>query len=287
MHYGCYHLLSFRTFLLVSLAGCIHASILAQNKTLNGEEFRRRVHSIESFIDRFNSEEDNDGNHVSSAKNDLPSDVSIAQRNEQIRALFDRQAFSEAKHKNKELMEEFLKSVNSSSQQVKLNFYDRRWFAEVQVNVLYKKKPASVTLILQNEETQPKMSKWVIRSVMADFLMASLLKGNDKIIPPNSHGTDFIGIPGYLSQAGSVNQFAAQDLKMDPTSIFFYAVANQEIEFQHTRHVTFHLLQVNNWILRIEEFNRNDANSGWLIAELLKADDDKKKQYAMQNLRIP
>lgn len=276
----------------VLLAGLLFSAgvdAMAQSKSVanTGDEFRRRVHSIESFMDRFNYEEDAEGNQLAPAKPDLSNEGYIQQRNEHIKSLFDRQNFSDQKRKNKELLDDFLKSVNSSSQQVKLNFYDRRWFAEVQVDVLYKKKPASVTLILQNEETQPKMSKWVIRSVLADFLMADLIKGDDKIIPPNSHGTDFIGIPGYLSQAGSVNQFAAQDLKLDPTSIFFYAVANQEIEFQHTRHVTFHLLQVNNWILRVEEFNRNESNSGWLVAELMKADDDKKRQYAAQHLRIP
>ena len=260
------------------------ASTYAQDKPGKAPEIlRQRVNTIDSFFNRFNHTEDHEGNMVPLPENASIAEPFVKERSQQIVALFDQQS----KSYKKELLDEFLANVNTQAQQQKLDYYSNQWFAEVQMDILYKQKPQKVTLILQVEETQPKTSRWVIRSAKGDFLTIKRnATDSSKIIPPNSHNTDFIGLPNNLGAPKEVAHFTPKDLNIDPLSIFLYAAQNGEIEFKQTSHVSFHFLQIDNWIMRVEEYNRTLPNSGWLVAELIKADKETKSQYAAKQLNI-
>ena len=269
---------------IILLSTIAFTDIYAQDRpTKAPESLRQRVNTIDSFINRFNYEEDQVGNLIASPESASVAEPFIRERSQQIISLFDLQS----KGIKKELLEEFLASVNSPAQQTKLDFYDKQWFAEVQMDVLYKQKPQKITLILQVEETEPKTSRWVIRTVKESLLKVKTTGADStEIIPPNSHSTDFIGLPLKLSTSQSATTFAAQDLNIDPLSVFLYAVQNGEIKFKQTSRVSFHFLQLDNWILRVEEVNRPFPNSGWLVTELIKADTAQKSQYAAKQLNI-
>lgn len=249
------------------------------------ESLRRRVNSIESFMNRFNFEEDEIGNRKQVSESSSVTESFVQARNHQILSLLDQQRISKAK--DKDFVKEFLLDVNSLQKQAKLNFYDKQWFAEVQIQVLYKQKPQQVILILQNEETSPRTSQWVIRGVKADFLTIQPKQPDSlKFIPPNSHGTDFIGVPQNLSDPQWISQFAARDVEIDPLSIFFYAVYSGEITFKQTLRASYHFLQLDHWIMKVEEVNQDSTSAGWLVAELIKAGPEDKSRYARQKLNI-
>ncbi len=268
----------------------IFGSVTAQTNPAEGnpeEQFRRRVHTIESFINRFNNDEDNRGNSIRSAENGSATEAFLQERNRSIRGLFNAQSLNDPKSKQKQLLEDFLSDVNAPAKQRKLNFYDQGWYAEVKLDALYKQKPQQLTLILQIEETHPNVSKWVIRGATASFLnLKPDRPDSTQIIPPNSHGTDFISVPGNLANSNAIAQFVAKEVQADQLSVFLYAVYNQDLVLKQATHVTFHFLQLDGWIVRVKEFNRDGENAGWLVDELIPANDMAKRLYAAQKLNI-
>lgn len=245
---------------------------------------KMRVTSIESFIKRFNYEEDILGNAL--GKTEVTGQF-VNERNQYILSLLDYERFRVASGAEKEKIIEFVKTINSTSQQVKLDFYDENWFAEVELDILYKKKPKVITLILKNEESAPRTSHWAIQSVRADFLdVKGSPKDSTHIIPPNSHGTDFIGLPVIFADKEFIGNYTSEDHEFDLMSVFLYAVKTGEIEFKMARKVTYHFLQIKDWIIKVKEFNRENSNSGYLVSELIKADNPNKDQYAMKLLNL-
>lgn len=252
-----------------------------------GEPFRRRVLSIESFIYRFNHEEDAQGNNAPSLESSRDTAAWVRERNQSIRALFDQQLPGDPEGRLRQRVDSFAAAVNAPGRQRKLNFYDRDWYAEVRLEVLYKQKPRQLTLLLQVEETQPEVARWAVRGVKADFLdVMPKVPDSSRSIPPNSHGTDFISVPGDLADPKAVGYFTAREVKPDVLSIFLYAVYNQELVLKKTTGVTFHFLQLDGWIVRVAERSREGANAGWLVEELIPADPAAKRLYAAQRLNL-
>ena len=48
----------------------------------------------------------------------------------------------------------------------------------------------------------------------------------------------------------------------------------------------YHLLQIENWIVTLEYITRNDVNSGWLVRDLMPADQRKKESYLETQLDL-
>jgi hypothetical protein len=274
-------------FLILFLLDFFCHSLSAQNAPAGPtpEALRRHVSTIENFMNRFNYEEDKSGNSVP-IKSTVPApDYYIRERNYQITALINFAVLNNPAKKI--LLDEFLQQVNATDNQVKLSLRDKQWFSEVQMEVLYNQKPEKLTLILQLEEAQPKTYHWAIRSVKGRFLNVKPEEvDHAKLIPPNSHGTDFIGLPQNLKPAKFISQFVSQEATVDQLSIFLYAVYRGDIIFKQTGKVVFHFLQLSNWIVRVEDLNKSFGNSGFMVSELIKADDAAKRLYALQELNI-
>jgi hypothetical protein len=63
-------------------------------------------------------------------------------------------------------------------------------------------------------------------------------------------------------------------------------VKNSEIKFVQVNTISYHLLQLENWLLIVDYFNRNEKNSGWLINTLLKISDEQKQAYLKEHLNV-
>lgn len=268
---------------LVGLSGLGASAQLIDERKLSQENFLKRVGTIESFMERFNLEEDRNGNPVSNGNNP-PKQESIRARTYSILSLFDIESANRATEQEKNNILAFIRQVNNEQTQTRLDFSDANWYAEVECNATFRKQPKKVTLILKNQPVSPAGSKWVIQSAYADFLrLTPPARQNPPLIPPNSHGTDFIGVPDLLTDAKNVTLFAAPGYEPDPFSMFLYAVYQQDLVLQETTRVRFHFLQIEGWVLQVKEYNREKPNAGWLIDGLTQADQATKKRY-LKNL---
>jgi hypothetical protein len=60
---------------------------------------------------------------------------------------------------------------------------------------------------------------------------------------------------------------------------FIQALEKGELEYVQVNKVTYHFLQVKGWAFTVQQFVRQDKNSGWLISKLTKADEGTKEHY--------
>ncbi|MEL7532807.1 MAG: hypothetical protein AAFN10_15925 [Bacteroidota bacterium] len=57
------------------------------------------------------------------------------------------------------------------------------------------------------------------------------------------------------------------------------------IEF--VRSIKYHFMQIDNWIITVENFNRKDWNAGWLISDIIPASPTDKERYLNEKLNLP
>ncbi|MEJ1239296.1 hypothetical protein WBG78_14260 [Chryseolinea sp. T2] len=280
--------------MLGNIAGfCLVFILLLQSQALFaqalGEEdfpvaLRKRVNSIDAFINRFNNREDLLGNYK---PQDSVTDAFVVERRRNILSLFDYDKFRKAEGSDKDDLIEFINLVNSIEHQLCLDFYDSNWYAVVDMDVLYHNQPKELTLIMTVEQTEPKVSKWTIRGVKADFLKVKRTSGDTiAIIPPNSHGTDFIGLPNNLTRAARTADLTSRETSIDMLSVFLYARQQGEIQFRASKRVCYYFMQIPDWVVKVREFNRKSENSGWLIEQLTRVDYQTKDTYIQQLLSI-
>jgi hypothetical protein len=60
---------------------------------------------------------------------------------------------------------------------------------------------------------------------------------------------------------------------------FYNAILNQEIDFLNVSKIKYHFLLADSWIFTVEDFIREDLNSGWLINHLQRSSSLEVENY--------
>jgi hypothetical protein len=63
-------------------------------------------------------------------------------------------------------------------------------------------------------------------------------------------------------------------------------IKGSKIVFKEITNITYHLLQIDGWIIKIDYFSRKIENSGWLINEMFQTTIEEKKTYKFKKLNI-
>ncbi|MDD5696158.1 MAG: hypothetical protein PHD61_12750, partial [Bacteroidales bacterium] len=74
-----------------------------------------------------------------------------------------------------------------------------------------------------------------------------------------------------------VELYTAREYHPDFLTLFIYEVKNGNLTFKTVQQVKFHFFQVPGWYFELVDFNRRSANSGWLMANLLKITPEEKE----------
>ena len=245
-------------------------------KAYDDENFAFQVKLVDEFIERFNNTDS------TLIKKYLKEEYNLeVDRHDLIVSLFN---FS-GKEWNKELIANFLNDVLQTSQPPYLSFYDTEWYAKVVCLANYKMKPISFELILSVQYDQTSSTvNWAIRSLNSEALG---LCGNfefSKLLPPSAHGNHFLELRRVFASPEKY-----YDPKQDNNNLMnklLRLAQRNELVFQGVKDVSYHFLQIDKWILEVEEFERNMENSGWLISELVKADASEKEKYLLKQLYL-
>ncbi|MEM9673041.1 MAG: hypothetical protein ACFB15_06595 [Cyclobacteriaceae bacterium] len=245
-------------------------------KAYDDENFAFQVKLVDEFIERFNNTDS------TLIKKYLKEEYNLeVDRHDLIVSLFN---FTD-KNWDKALIANFLNDVLQTSQPPYLSFYDQNWYAKVVCLADYKAKPVSFELILSIEYDQESSTvNWAIRSLNSEDLG---LCGNfdfSKLLPPNAHGNHFLELrrvfatpEKYYDSAQGADNLMNRLLRLSQ---------QKELVFQGVKDVSYHFLQIDEWIFEVEEFERNEENSGWLISELIKAEASQKEEYLFKQLYI-
>jgi hypothetical protein len=265
------------TLLLVLVSLVARAQLLSE---LNDEsKLYAQSKQVNQFFRRFNGEEDQTG------KRYYPGDrqyQNVKLRKKYLGTLFDdtNAGMSGA------LKVQFAKDVLDKPESTILGFHNPGWFSEVRAKFKVDGREQVVTLFLELENDHLG-SKWVISHLHADYLDPYF--GRDttligKFLHPMSHELDFMNLDKVFANRDSVSQFTINRFAPDHLSVFLYEVKKGNITFLSVEEVKFHFFQVAGWYFELAQFNRPGYNTGWLIANLVKLNDDADKEVMRKHL---
>lgn len=234
---------------------------------------------VNQFFRRFNGEEDEKGNRY------YPRDKqyrSAKLRKKYLGVLFDESntGISNA------LKTEFAKAILEKPETSVLNFHGRDWFSEVHATFVMNGKEQAVILFMELERAQLG-TKWVISKVYAPMFDPFFVRDTTRVgrfLHPMSHELDFMNLRKAFVNSDSVSQFTVKKFKPDHLSVFLYELKKGSLKYKSVREVRFHFFQIPGWYFELAQFNRPGYNTGWLMSNLVKINNDGEKDLLRRYL---
>lgn len=227
---------------------------------------------VNQFFRRFNGEEDEKGKRYYERDKQF--------RNVKLRKKYMGTLFDESNAGiSVDLKTDFAKKVLDKDKQYFLDFHGREWFAEVQALFTINGKDQLVTLFMELEKAQLGY-KWVIQKVHADMFSPYFKHDTTRIgqfLHPLSHELDFMNFRKAFADRDSVSQFTSKQFVPDHLSVFLYEIKKGNLKFKSVSEVKFHFFQIDGWYFELADFNRPGYNTGWLISNLVKLNNNSDK----------
>lgn len=234
---------------------------------------------LNQFIRRFNGEEDEKGERY------YPRDKQY--RSEKLRKKYIGILFDDSnKGISGDLKVQFAKDVLDKTKPVILDFHGGNWFSEVHTTFTMNGKTEPVTLFMELEKDH-EGTKWVISKVYAAMFDPYFIRDTTKVgkfLHPMSHELDFMNLRKAFNYTDSIAQFAVKRFRPDHLSLFLYEVKKGNLKFKTVEDLKFHFFQVNGWYFELSEFNRAGYNTGWLISNLVKLNNESEKNLLRKYL---
>lgn len=255
----------------------IYISILLSLVTLNSytqdigklqeEMYDYQVKGIGEFMARFNSDE-----HL---KFNMQLPDSISQRKKDVLSVCNFEIASTMPDFENTITR-FLQAIEDND--IKLQFSDSTWFACAEFDVEYKKKPIKLNLLLTPHEARPKRFCWALVDVGGKDVnqLADTTKWVG--ISPTDNELDFIELAGKSkTQRRNFSGFRKPGKDIDYLSSFVALVQAGVVTINHCDKITYYFLNIPNFIFTVDNFIRENSNSGWLISSILPINDNQKQ----------
>jgi len=244
--------------------------------SLTGDEsvFYAQTKQVNQFFLRFNGEEDNQGRRLYPGD---PGYRDLKARKTYLNILFD----NTSSVINPDAKFVFIDDVLNKRNPAFLDFYLKDWFAELTATFTYKKEKVNLILYLKIEK-QLNGYKWVISNVYFNQFESWFAHLQDTtnlkyFIHPMSHELDFMNLHKAFKETENLDFYLELGYVPDMTSLFVMEMKNGNLNFVEVNNVKFHIFQIPNWYFEISYFNRNNVNSGWLISNVLRLNDQEKR----------
>ena len=234
---------------------------------------------VNQFFRRFNGEEDEKGERY------YPRDKQY--RSEKLRKKYIGILFDDNNAGiSSDLKVQFAKDVLDKTKPIILDFHGGNWFSEVHTTFTMNGKNEPVTLFMELEKDH-EGTKWVISKVYASMFDPYFKRDTTKVgkfLHPLSHELDFMNLRKAFNYTDSISQFAVKRFVPDHLSLFLYEIKKGNLKFKTVEELKFHFFQVNGWYFELSEFNRPGYNSGWLISNLVKVNNESEKNLLRKYL---
>lgn len=255
-------------------------ALLSQNGSIGNYSYDEsklyaQTKQVNQFFRRFNGEEDVKGKRTYSGDSTYRD---LKARLRYINMLFD-QSNSGISVSDKN---DFIAQVTSKKDPVFLDFHGGEWFAEVSTSFLYKKEKTGLILYMKLERQDPGY-KWVFSNVYFNrfdpvFSHVGDTSNHTIFLHPLSHELDFMNFHKVFREPDQVDYYLERSFEPDHLTLFIEEVKNGNLKFDDVKEVKFHFFQIPGWYFEVRYFNRNEANAGWLISNLIRINDRDKKQ---------
>ena len=233
----------------------------------NEKIFLARTKQFNEFLDRFNYKTDFRSEPADSAfRAKIP-------RENMVNSLFDLKdkRLDKSSEKYSQAYSDLKKTFVSDvvNKNVQIPRYSGNIIAEARSRVTFKGSARNISIFLAQETVRESRIKWVILGVSGDLF--NFLKTDTafiRFIPPSSNETDFMNLKRALEDVNYLQYYASKDYLPDNLTLFFYLLNTGALKYEYAEEVTYHILDIPGWCIRVKEFNRNELNSGWLITDL-------------------
>jgi len=255
----------------------LHAQIVSDME--DESKLYAQSKQVNQFFRRFNGEEDEKGNRY------YPNDKQY--RNAKLRKKYLGILFDESNRGiSPSLKAEFTKQVVDKGELCILDFHGANWFSEVNTVFTMNGKEQPMTLYMELEKDHLGY-KWVIRKVYSDFFKPYFIRDTTKVgrfLHPLSHELDFMNLRKAFDNKDSISQFTVRQFVPDYLSVFLYEMKKGNLKFKAVSDVKFHFFQLDGWYFELSNFNRPGYNTGWLISNLVKLNNDSEKNLLRRYL---
>ncbi|MEM6265338.1 MAG: hypothetical protein AAGI38_22745 [Bacteroidota bacterium] len=246
------------------------------------EMYVLEVKQFDEFVERFNFDEQTPA--IQYLRDKHPK--SPLTREVFIRSLIH----SEAQNR---LVNEFVEEVCNASLPHFISFYDFEWYAEVQCTFNYNGYPIETQVILQNEVLEDNSSRWIVVGIRENFVPPG---GRCDTLPPSenplaclnpmSHATGFIGLRrAFRDKANLRNYFTTEEWNQSLT-YFAHELFHKRLNLVSVGKITYHLLQLDNWIMVVNEYPTGTREAGLRISRLMKSTRKSKIRYKKKKLGL-
>jgi len=237
--------------------------------------FYAQTKQVNQFFRRFNGEEDVKGNRMYNGDSTVRDPK---MRKKYMPILFD----NSSSIISPDMKELFINQVLNKKNPFYLDFHGNSWFAEVTASFIYNRAKVNVIIYLKLEQ-QNLGYKWVFSNVFFDeftkyFKHVGDTTNNKLFLHPLSHEIDFMNINKIFRDEEYIDYYLDSKYIPDHLALFVAEVKRGNLKFESVNNVKFHFFQVPNWYFEVTYFNRNEANSGWLISNLLRINEHEKKE---------
>jgi len=235
----------------------LFSQVLTDNQKEREQIFIARTKQFNEFADRFNLVTDFNGNPADSAFK------ALMPREKMIATLFDlrdsriQPSGSDYSSLYTDLKKEFIDDVCSKN--VLLDKYSPGIIAEARARVIYMGEPKDIRLFLGQEISGNRSVKWVLISAKGDIL--NVFKTDTtmvRFIPPSSNETDFINLKRALEDTDYLPYYASKDYNPDLLTLFFYFIKAGIIKYEFAEEITYHILDIPGWYMKVKDFARNE-----------------------------
>jgi hypothetical protein len=268
--------------ILISFTVChprLFSQVISNNDNAKEKHFVYEVKEIDEFFERFNDEKGSfirgvyKAHHV---KFNIP-------RERLIWSLFNLENMS----KDSVIMNKFVSNVTNKKKPIYLDYYGDDWYAELICKFKYNTSTIVIPVIMKIEMTQNKGSKWMIVAVGSSDLKSRIVvtemtqsKVKTNIISPTSSGTNFVSLKRAFDDKENLSDyFESAYMKRSNMLEFYNAILNRDIEFLDVIKLKYHFLLAGSWIFTVEDFIREELNSGWLINHMEKVSSVEMDNY--------
>jgi hypothetical protein len=263
------HVLKFLIFIFFSV--CHHrlfSQVISNNDNAKEKHFVYEVKQIDEFFERFNDEK---GSFIRGVYKAHHVKFNIS-RQLLIMSLFNRENIS----KDSVIINKFVSDVTKKDKPIYLDYYGNDWYAELTCKFQYNAASIVIPIVMKIEVTQNNGSKWMIVAVGSSALKSKIVvtemtqsKVKTNIISPTSNGTNFVSLKRAFDDRENLSDYFESAYFKQPKMLEFYnAVLNREVNFQDVIKIKYHFLLADRWIFTVEDFIREELNSGWLINHL-------------------
>lgn len=227
---------------------------------------------VNQFFLRFNGEEDKNGKRLNQGDRSY--------RSPNLRKNYLPNLFDQSGGIDESLAKEFIQIVADKRNQLFLDRHKDDWIAEVNASFSYKGNPISGLLYMRLEQ-QGKGYAWVFEDVSFAVFSENMQKDptdHSYFIHPMSHELDFMTFRKAFQKGKNSNQYTSKEFEPDFLSIFLYEIENGNMLFETVKNVKFHFFAFEDWYFSLANFNRSGYNSGWLIDNLFKIENENQKR---------